>query len=152
MDYEEGENARRVFSGIDWEFIAPTTHKTKQKENTKMTKLYEITLAGKPSLYGHKLATNSQGQWVMEVKGTGEVIAVDKSSVEEVMPYTISVSFGRNDKQYAYLAEAGKYSVGDLFLMDAPLGRAIVNVTGVDTKSASATVQFNPLAKLAKAE
>jgi hypothetical protein len=137
-----------------WGIANPTTHKTKQKENTKMTKLYEITLAGKPSLYGHKLATNSQGQWVMEVKGTGEVIAVDKSSVEEVMPYTISVSFGNghNNKQYAYLAEAGKYSVGDLFLIDAPLGRAIVNVTGVDTKSASATVQFNPLAKLAKAE
>jgi hypothetical protein len=111
-------------------------------------KLYEIK-QGEETIYGHKLATNSQGQWVMETKGSGDVLAVDKSLVQEVLPYTISVSYGKTDKNYAYLAEAGQYKVGDVFVIDAPYGRAIVNVVAVDTKSPQATTVFHPLAQLA---
>lgn len=116
-------------------------------EEKNMSKLYEI-IQGDQTLYGTKLAVNSAGKWVMEIKGTGEVISVDKILVEEVMPYTIGVQFETNKMVYHYISEKGKYEVGDLCVLDAPMGRAIVNVVSVDTKSQSATKQFNPLAKL----
>jgi hypothetical protein len=117
-------------------------------KETKMNKLYEITADGK-KLYGHKLATNSQGHWVIEVKGTGEVLAVDKSCVEEVLPHTIGVQFETGKMVYHYLADAGKYQVDEFYILDAPHGRAIVQVTAVDTKNVNATKEFKPLAKLA---
>jgi hypothetical protein len=117
-------------------------------KESKMNKLYEITVDGK-KLYGHKLATNSQGHWVMEVKGTGEVFAVDKSCVEEVLPHTIGVQYETGKMVYHYFADAGKYQVGEFYILDAPSGRVIVQVTEVDTKSVNATKEFKPLAKLA---
>ena len=116
-------------------------------KDNDMSKLYEIS-RGTETLYGHKLATNSQGQWVMEIKGTGDVIAVDKATVQEVLPYTIAVQFETGKQTYSYLAEAGKYQIGEFYILDAPNGRAIVQVTGVDTKNAAATKQFTPIAKL----
>ena len=110
-------------------------------------KLYEIKQEGGASLYGTKLATNSKGQWVMEVKGTGTIVAVDATSVEEVMPHTIGVSFGKG-KVYHYLAPKGVYEVGDIYVLDAAMGRDIVNVASVDTKSTNASVEFKPLLKL----
>jgi hypothetical protein len=116
-------------------------------KESKMTKLYEIRHLEK-TLYGHKLATNSQGHWVMEVKGTGEVLAVDKSCVEEVLPHTIGVQFETGKMVYHYLADAGKYQVGEFYILDAPHGRAIVQVVSVDTKNVNATKDFKPLVKL----
>ena len=118
-----------------------------QPKETKMKKLYEIAVDGK-KLYGHKLATDSQGHWVMEVKGTGEVLAVDKACVEEVLPHTIGVQYETGKMVYSYLADAGKYQVGEFYILDAPSGRVIVQVTEVDTKSVSATKEFKPLVKL----
>lgn len=126
--------------------VASFTYQT-TKEQDMTTKLYEITTAGRV-VYGHKLATNSQGQWVMEIKGSGDVIAVDKDNVQEVLPYTIAVQFETGKMTYSYLAEAGKYKIGEFFILDSPNGRAIVQVTGVDTKSNAATKQFTPLVKL----
>lgn len=123
---------------------------TATKKDNDMTKLYEIKTMGQ-SLYGHKLAVNSKGQWVMEVKGTGEIIAVNPSAVEEVMPHTIGVQFETDKTVYHYTAEAGKHNVGDLYVLDAPGGRAIVQVVGVDTKNTAATKPFKPLAKLVTA-
>ncbi len=117
------------------------------KKEDAMSKLYEIKHEGKV-LYGNKLAVNSLGHWVMEIKGTGEVISVDQVMVEEVMPYTIGVQFETGKTTYHYLSEKGKYNVGDVCILDAPMGRAIVNVVAVDTKSQSATKQFTPIAKL----
>ena len=122
-----------------------TTASTKEQDMT--TKLYEIS-HGTETLYGHKLATNSQGQWVMEIKGSGDVIAVDKANVQEVLPYTIGVQFETGKMIYSYLADAGKFKEGEFYILDAPHGRAIVQVVEVDTKSAGATKQFTPLAKL----
>lgn len=118
-----------------------------ETEGKKMNKLYEIKHEGQ-TLYGHKLAVNSQGQWVMEVKGTGAVLAVDKKNVEEVLPHTIGVQFDISKQIYSYLADAGKYKVGEFYILDAPSGRAVVQVVEVDTKSTCATKQFTPLAKI----
>lgn len=126
---------------------ATTTTAKKKDEKEMNTKLYQITHEGHIS-YGHKLAVNSQGQWVMEIKGSGAVIAVDGAFVEEVLPHTIGVQFDSGKMVYSYLADAGKYKVGEFYILDAPHGRAIVQVVEVDTKSVGATKQFTPLAKL----
>lgn len=112
-------------------------------------KLYEIE-SSTGVIYGHKLAVNSQGSWVMELKGTGAVIAVDKNLVKEVLPHTIGVRFFNSNSKtvYQYIADAGLASKGDLFVFESAYGLAIVQVVEVDTKSKSATVEFKPVAKL----
>jgi hypothetical protein len=140
-DFESGPPHIKPYKCPD----EPDTKKvTKTMEKNK---LYEIK-TDITTLYGHKLAVNSQGQWVMEVKGTGAVLAVCKTSVQEVLPYTIGVQFNLDKTIYHYLSEEGKYQAGDICVMDAPLGRAIVQVVSLDTKNPSATKVFDPLAKL----
>ena len=117
------------------------------EEENNMAKLYEFFLDG-TKVYGSKLAKDSAGNWVMEVKGQGQVVSVPAGSVEEVMPYTIGVNFESNGQTYSYTYEKDLAKVGDLFVIDAPSGRAIVQVVGVDTKSRAATKEFKPLGKL----
>jgi hypothetical protein len=120
-----------------------------QKENTMTEKkLYQINIPVSTVKYGHKLAVNSAGKWVMEIKGTGEVITCDKDDVEEVMPYTVSVQFQTDKQIYSYLAEKDSVELNAFYIFDAPLGRAIAQVVKLDTKSPSASVEFKPLAKL----
>lgn len=110
--------------------------------------LYQFTVSG-DTKYGTYLATNSQGMYVMEEKGSGVIYTVDKTVVEEVMPYTIDVVFlGSGETVYGYLAEVGKYNVGDVFLVKTPLGHSLVAVVKVDTKSKKATKDFNPISKI----
>jgi hypothetical protein len=120
-----------------------------QKENTMTEKkLYQINSLVSTVKYGHKLAVNSAGKWVMEIKGTGEVITCDKDDVEEVMPYTVSIQFGTGKQIYSYLAEKGSVELNAFYIVDAALGRAIAQVIKLDTKSPAASVEFKPLAKL----
>lgn len=122
---------------------------TTQKENTMTEKkLYQINIPVNTVKYGHKLAVNSAGKWVMEIKGTGEVVTCDKDDVEEVMPYTVSVQFQTGKQIYNYLAEKGSVELNAFYIFDAPLGRAIAQVVKLDTKSPAASVEFKPLAKL----
>lgn len=110
--------------------------------------LYEIKLSLiEEPVYGHYLATNSSGQWVMEQKGTGKIHTVDKADVQEVLPYTIGVQFisdGGVGKTYSYFADKDKYQVGQVFVM----GNSLVTVVDVDTKSKSATKDFKPTVEI----
>lgn len=124
----------------------------KEKEMTKDT-LYEIK-RGDQTLFGTKLAVNSQGQWVMEVKGSGEVVAVDKNTVFEVVPYTISVQYQEGGTVYEYLNEKRDLEVGDFFINSATYGGAnngayqIGRVIAVDTKAKKATSEIKYFKKL----
>jgi hypothetical protein len=119
---------------------------TTQGKNT-MT-LYQFTVNA-DTKYGTYLATNSQGMFVMEEKGSGVIYTVNKDVVEEVMPYTIDVVFLNSaDTVYGYLAETNKYKVGDVYLLKTPLGHSLVTVVKVDTKSKKATKDFNPISKI----
>lgn len=125
--------------------INPTNNNPKGNDMT----LYTWTL-NDTNFYGTQLAINSSGQWVMEVKGTGEVVAVDPSIVEEVIPHTVDVQFlGNNINKYSYWAPAGKYAVNDVLLVKAPSGLALVLVTKVDTKSKEATKDLPVVGKIA---
>lgn len=110
--------------------------------------LYEIKQDGKTT-FGTKLAVNSAGQWVMEEKGTGLTVVVDKANVEEVMPYTVDVTFKDGSQAYSFTSEKGKFNKGDVLLLESKFeGFSIALVTAVDTKAKSATKELKPLAKL----
>ena len=100
--------------------------------------------------FGNHIGTNSQGQWIMEVKGTGQILAVDKKDVEEVLPYSLGIKFlNGNGVVYNYLANKGKYDLGFYLMKDKMGETVIVQVVSLDTKSKIATVDFKPIGKLA---
>lgn len=123
------------------------TKETKMKETT-MT-LYQFSGKDGEIKYGSYLATNSSGQYVMEEKGTGTIITADKSTVEEVLPYTVDIRFlSSGDKTYSYFAEAGEFEAGGFYMLENHNGVSVVQVAATDTKRKNATKDFKPLAKL----
>lgn len=137
----------------DWRIIKTKTTET-QKECKTMAekKLYQIRVINdtnnETTVYGHKLATDSTGKWVMELKGTGEVRPFDKTLIEEVMPFTVAIQFQTNKQVYHYLANKDQVELNAFYIFDSAIGRSIAQVVALDTKSAAATVEFKPLAKL----
>lgn len=126
---------------------------TKTKETKLATKdtLYEIKDEILGVRFGNKLAVNSQGQWVMEIKGTGEVLAVDSKTVSKVVPFTIAIQFTDMGTTYHYLADSTEgYKIGDFAVVAGYNGNAfqLARVVDVDTKSESATKHFQPLKRL----
>jgi len=109
---------------------------TNTKEET-MKKLYEITTSLTTS-YGHKLAVDSSGNWVMEIKGSGEVKSYPKELITEVVPYSISIKFNSTSQEYSYFAVKGDWAVGDVVLLSDG-GNSLATVKSIDTKSAKAT-------------
>jgi hypothetical protein len=129
-----------------------------QKENamSNAQTLYQFnlkdTLTGTETQhFGHYLATNSAGQWVMEVRGTGQLVTVDKASVEEVLPYTVGVKFMNSSSTsiYHYFSEKDKFGEGFYLMKDREGYTVIVQLVFLDTKSKSATKDFAPIGKLA---
>lgn len=114
---------------------------TEEKGEEEMTnQLYEFkNLKDNRTVYGYKLATNSAGMWVMEEKGTGDTIAVDKKDVEEVIPYSVSVKFVGGGTTYSYTAKKDQFKIGDVLLLSSDYGDGLAHVTEVDTKSKRAT-------------
>ncbi len=121
-----------------------TTENTKsEKENTEMkNKLYQ-TKESTPR-FGILLAVNSQGKLVLEMKGSGDVIAFEKAEVEVVTPYTFAVRFPSNNIEYHYLGTDGEVEVGDMVMLDSsPVGKfEVARVTAVNTRSDTANVVF----------
>lgn len=105
---------------------------TSDKQETPMPTLYQTK--DEPPRFGTLLATNSAGRLVVEMKGTGEVLTFDKTEIEVVHPYTVSVRFA--DKTHHYLAEKGEVAVGDLLLLN--LNNALAHVVALNTKSSLA--------------
>ena len=119
-----------------------------RQEEENMTQLYEITFDGKTT-YGTKLAKNSDKNWVLEEKGTGQIIVASDEQLKKVMPYTIGVKFGGEGQEYSYTAEKGKYEKGQVFLVTSNAGNyQIAVVHRVDTESEKATKEFEPIARI----
>ena len=93
--------------------------------------------------FGIGLAVNSKGEYVLEMKGTGELLPFDKKDIELVMPFTFNVQFNGVGTEYSYLGKEGTVKVGDLLLKnDGSKGIVIAKVTAVNTKSEKATKYF----------
>lgn len=107
----------------------------KEKGKDEMTKqLYEFKVEDKTA-YGYKLAVNSAGLWVMDVKGSDVPVAVDKETVKEVVPYTVDVEFLGSFNTYSYTAKEGDWKVGDLAIVN----EGLATVKAINTKAKSAT-------------
>jgi hypothetical protein len=123
-----------------------TKDNTKQTKDTTMTtKLYEVTTDG-ATKYATKLATNSEGLWVLEESGTKLIFTAKAVDCQKVMPHTVSIKFVTGDSRqentnnYDYFAKKGSVSVGDFIFAQGSSGLAIV--TGVDTKSEMASKEL----------
>jgi len=111
------------------EKLHETANYVKEKEKDMTTKLYTWK-DGETELFGHHIGTMSDGRWVMEVKGTnGNTATVEKKTVEEVMPYTVGVVFGKDDAAssncYHYFAKEGDYEIGDFVIVDGEFARVV---------------------------
>lgn len=107
-----------------------------------MKKLY-VTKEETPR-YGHILATNSAGKFVMELRGSDEVITIEKDMVEAVMPYTVDVEYicGLSGQQnYSFFSKAGDLAVGDIVFMTDY--NQFVHVRKVNSRSEKATKWIN---------
>jgi hypothetical protein len=120
--------------------------KDNTKDTTMTTKLYEVTTNG-VTKYATKLATNSEGLWVMEESGTNLVFTAKAVDCQKVMPYTVSIKFidgnqrqMADDTGYHYFSKKGAVSKGDFVFVVTTSGLAVV--TGVDTKSEQATKEL----------
>ena len=100
---------------------------------------------------GYPMAQRSDNKWVFEVVGTGEILFLEKSEFQKIMPYTIDVKFGPGTGIYGFkVADKGSVKVGDVIIRTDPManrdaerrhgsGYAIVQVVEVDTKNTSAS-------------
>ena len=91
---------------------------TKQKETEEMT-LYQTKQ--KTPRYGTKLAVNSKGQIVLEMKGdSAKVEAFDADKIEEVVPYTFQArSAVTPGHDCHYSGNEGDVSKGDILISNS---------------------------------
>lgn len=90
--------------------------------------------------YGTHQGTNSMGLYLIEVKGSGEILAIPKSNLEEVLPYTFAIS--RNGSTQQYIGVPGSVKVGDFLIEKTKSGNNFVEVVDINTKSKSAIAKF----------
>lgn len=83
-------------------------------------------------LFGVCIAVDSAGRYVMEAKGSGKVVAIDPSSLEEVIPLTADVTFQSGKQHYTYIVKEGEVTPGDVLVIRRSKNEtAIVNVVCV---------------------
>lgn len=114
-----------------------------ERENNMTTKstLYELKKDG-ATVYGSHIGTDSNGNFIMEIKGGGGIIAVKKTELVEVIPYTFSVRIG--GKNQSFIGSAGSVEKGEILVYTGSGADQfeIGVVTNVDTKDKSATREF----------
>lgn len=108
------------------------------KEDVKMENtLYSVALEDGKTTFAIKVGINSANKFLMEEKGTGAILVVDPSAVEEIVPHTIAIGPIDSDRtEVNYMIEPGKLLAGDLVL-HAPKGSKVFSlgiVRKVDTK------------------
>jgi hypothetical protein len=101
--------------------------------------LYSFTIDGE-TRYGTHIGTNSQNKYLIEEKGTGAIHVLDKSELEEVVPYTFSATMG--GKETHYVGTPDTLKKGDVLLYTGSNTPQVAVVTGVDTKNKSARAKF----------
>ncbi len=99
-----------------------------------MTELYQTKTA--PERFGTFLAKNSRGEIVLEIKGTGEVVAFKPDEIEVVTPYTVNLQpLDKALSSVHVLATIGEVELQDVLLeLDTGI---VFRVTALDTKAKS---------------
>lgn len=92
--------------------------------------------------FGEVIATDFKGMKVFELK-TGGIKVVKPEDVEEVFPFTFSVTFGK-EQQCHFQGKEDEVKVGDLLVyLGGAYNIGVCQVTAVDTKSRNATKTFD---------
>jgi len=112
-------------------------------EEVNTMTLFEFEKDGK-KVIASKLMEKSNKEWIMEIKGSGEVLVVDASTVSEIVPYTIDVLI--DGRESSYRAEKGEYKKDEVYVMGKTL--TLAKILKVDTKKKNARGVFKPLGKL----
>lgn len=114
-----------------------------------MNALYET----KDGKFGTKCGENSEGKWIIEIKGAdGEVKAYDRSELTEVVPYTVELmrlntERGVQAEKRHYRAKKDSVNTGDVLMQLTT--SALWRVVAIDTKCRSAQTSKNGFARLA---
>lgn len=109
-----------------------------EPEETKDEEMTLYQIKGTET-YGTLLAKNSEGKYVLEIKGTKEVKTVDPTDVEEVIPHSVAIKFNGGGQNYHYFAPKNSLEVGDWVILDCG---SFAKVTEVDCKSKKATKEL----------
>jgi hypothetical protein len=109
-----------------------------ENTNTKTMKeqLYTWNDPHNNTVYGAKLAMNSAGEYVLEIKGTGQITTMDPKLLTEVIPYTFMAKSGSTEKHF--IGTEGKLSVGDTLIQTSSATLKIWEVKELDTKKKTA--------------
>jgi hypothetical protein len=111
----------------------PEEEKKKDMDNT----LYAVKETGK---MGFKVAVNRKGEYVLEMKDTGDYVAFAADLVEEVIPFTVDIKFnGSSSTVYSYFATEGQFVKGDMLIAE---NGNFATVIAIDTKSRAANKTF----------
>lgn len=133
-DYSEGPHADKVRTWNEFEPYTSENHHWATEGTIDMAhKLCTWKNDKDEEVYGFRLAINSNGDWVMESKGSGEIHIKSKAEVSVVVPHTVDVQFigaGSNSTKYSYWTPKDALTAGDLVLMD---DGQFVKVVAVDT-------------------
>ena len=106
----------------------------------------------KDGKFGTKCGENSEGKWIIEIKGAGgEVKAYDKEDLTEVVPYTVelmrlnSEPHVKPEKRH-YRAEKDSVKTGEVLMQLTT--SALWRVVAIDTKCRSAQSSKNGFVRL----
>ena len=116
-------------------------HEPEEEPIMETKTLYSFTDDNGTTVFGTHIGTNSSNQYIIEIKGGGGIVIKDQKELEEVLPYTFSVTIG--GKEIHYIGEPGKLTKGDILIHTPSAGRYEVVVVGaVDTKNKTARSKF----------
>lgn len=114
-------------SNYTWVAASIDEHQHNVKKERLKMKLYQIK---DTDTFVTRLATNSEGLAVVEVKGTGMVQSVNPSLLIEVVPYTICAARVDGKGTAHFAAKEGAWSKDDVFA----LGGLLWVVSDLNTK------------------
>lgn len=109
-------------------------------EMANVKTLYSFTKADGTTGYGNHIGTNSQNKYLIEEKTTREIHVLDKSDLEEVLPYTFSVEM--EGSEHHYVGKPDTVAVGDLLLNTEAKSPRIAVVKALDTKFKTPRASF----------
>jgi len=109
----------------------------KQNNNKIMKEQLFTWTENEQEVYGTKLAVNSAGQYVLEVKGTNAIITKNVDELVEVLPYTFMAKSGSTESHFT--GTAGSLNKGDLLIQTSiTTSSKIWTVKELDTKNKTA--------------
>lgn len=104
-----------------------------------MRNLYSFTDESGTEQFASLIGKNENGNYVLEVKGTKNIVVRKPTEVTEVLPHTVDITmtnYNGSRSTMSYEVPKDKLKVGDIVV--DPTGPSVGVVKQVDTKSTTA--------------